>query len=398
MPGVQVRLFNPLALRQGSPTARLLLSPGDFDRRQRRMHNKLFIADNALAVFGGRNVADEYFMNHPEANFVDLDLLGAGAVVPALSAAFDRYWNSELAWPVQAVLGAPADAAAARARFDAGVRDARPQPPDYRLDPLGQTAVEVQLAGDAAADAAAPAPARLALMAGDAEVHADPPDKAITDIQGPHPTAAMQGILATMRRARREVAILSPYFLPGDVGMPMMREAARHGVRIFVLTNSLASTDEPLVHHLYRRYRPELLRLGVELHEFSPAMVQRSRGFGVFGRSVPRLHAKVAVVDGRWLAVGSVNLDGRSAIANTEMSVVIDSPALAAAARALAQGNGTTAQASYRLRLQADGQTIEWLGSDAEGRPTVTTDEPGDSPWLRFKLWLQSLLVAEHLL
>ena len=404
VPGVQVRLFNPLALRHGPPTLRLLLSPGEFDRRQRRMHNKLFVADNALAVFGGRNVADEYFMNHAEANFIDLDLLGAGAVVPALSAAFDAYWNSALAWPVHTVLGAPDDAGAARARFDAGVRDARPQAADYRLDPLGQTAVGAQLdsaagaAGGAGADGAAGVPPRMILVAGDAEVHADPPDKVFTAITGPQPSAAMAGILATMGRARREVAIMTPYFLPGEVGMPMMREAARHGVRTVVYTNSLASTDEPLVHHLYQRYRPELLRLGVQLHEFSPAMAQRSLGFGRFGRSVPRLHAKTAVIDERWLAVGSVNLDGRSAVANTEMSVVIDSPPLAAAARQLTQGSGSGAQATYRLRLQADGQTVEWLGTDAEGRPTVSTDEPGDHPALRLKLWLQSLLVPEHLL
>jgi putative cardiolipin synthase len=385
-PGMQVRLFNPLPLRHGAPALRLVLSPGDFERHNHRMHNKLFVADNALAIFGGRNVADEYFMNHPEANFVDLDLLGAGTVVPTLSAVFDRYWNSDAAWPVHTVLGAPTDAVAARSRFDAAVRDARPQIVDYPLDPLGQTAVEAQLSEG-----------RLTLVAADAQVFADPPDKAAGIDSGQGPSLAMQGILEAMKRARLEVAIMSPYFVPGDVGMPMMREAARNGVRTAIYTNSLASTDEPLVHHHYSRYRVEMLRMGVEIHEFSPQLVQRSRGFGVFGRSTPRLHAKVTLVDQRWVAVGSVNLDARSAVANTEMSVVIDSPVLAAALVTLSSSNDQIAM-MYELRLQPDGQTIEWLSVGPNGKLISTTDEPDSNAWLRFKLWLQSLLVEERLL
>jgi len=193
------------------------------------------------------------------------------------------------------------------------------------------------------------------------------------------------------------VAIMSPYFVPGDVGMPMMREAARHGVRTVIYTNSLASTDEPLVHYHYSRYRVEMLRMGVEIHEFSPELVQRSRGFGVFGRSTPRLHAKVTLIDQRWVAVGSANLDARSAVGNTEMSVVIDSPALATALVTLSSSNDQIAM-MYRLRLQPDGQTIEWLSTDTKGQLTTTTGEPDSNAWLRFKLWLQSLLVDERLL
>ena len=108
------------------------------------MHNKLFLADSTVAVFGGRNIADEYFMGHAEANFIDMDLLATGAVVQDLAAVFDRYWNSDAAWPVQALLGAPA-AAPAQARLAAAVQDAKPVIPAYRTDPLGQTAVQAQL-------------------------------------------------------------------------------------------------------------------------------------------------------------------------------------------------------------------------------------------------------------
>lgn len=380
---VQVRLFNPLPLRWGSPLVRLLLSPGEFERYNHRMHNKLFLADNAVAIYGGRNVADEYFMNSREANFIDLDLLSTGAVVRDLSDVFDRYWNSEAAWPVQAVLAATADAAAARAHFDAAVRDATPLMPDYGTDPLGDTAVSAQLQAG-----------RLSLQFAEAQVFADPPSKAAQTLPADEPTAAMAGMLSVMAGAREAVVIVSPYFLPGPVGMPMMRKAAHGGVRTVLFTNSLGSTDEPLVHDHYSKYRVEMLQIGVQIHEFSPQLTRRSRGFGAFGRSTPRLHAKVAVIDRRQVLVGSVNLDGRSAVANTEMSVVIDSAALAGGLGRLLASGGLSSM--YRLALQADGRTIEWISADPAEPPT--TEEPEADPWLRFTLWLQSLLVDERLL
>jgi putative cardiolipin synthase len=351
------------------------------------MHNKLLVADNALAVFGGRNIGDEYFMGHPQANFVDLDVLAAGEVVRQLSAAFDDYWNSELAWPLQDVVGPPADAVAARARFDAAVRHAEPASPAEAPDPLRQTAVTEQLAAG-----------RLDLVAGSGRVHADAPDKARNrePIMG-RPGAAMQGVLDAMAGARRQVGIMSPYFVPGPIGMQAMGAGIGQGVRITLFTNSLASSDEPLVHHRYANYRVAMLRLGIQIYEFSPVLITRSSGFGFKGDSRAQLHAKVTVVDDRWLVMGSVNLDPRSAVANTEMSVVIDSPALVADLVRLSEEKSQRAM-MYRLRLRPDDSTIEWLSRDERGREAVTADEPGSSLWLAWKLWLQSLVVGERLL
>lgn len=384
---VQVRLFNPLGLRKGAPTARLLLSPGNFELHNHRMHNKLLVVDNALAVFGGRNIGDEYYMSHPDTNFVDLDVLAAGAVVRQLSTAFDDYWNTELAWPVQDVLGAPTFADAARERFSAAVGDAAPAQSVDPKDPLGQTTVAEQLATN-----------RLALVAGSATVHVDAPDKA----RDPNPSmgrpgTAMQGVLDAMAGARREVGIMSPYFVPGPVGMRAMEAGVRQGVRITLFTNSLASSDEPLVHHRYAAYRVEMLRLGVQIYEFSPELIRRSGGFGFRGPSSAQLHAKVGVVDDRLLVVGSVNLDPRSAVGNTELSVVIDSPPLVADLVRLSAEKSQRAM-MYRLQLQPDGLTIEWLSRGEQGQALTTTDEPGSTPWLKLKLWLQSLLVDERLL
>jgi putative cardiolipin synthase len=207
----------------------------------------------------------------------------------------------------------------------------------------------------------------------------------------------MQGVLDAMAGARREVGIMSPYFVPGPVGMRAMSTGMRQGVRITLYTNSLASSDEPLVHHRYADYRVEMLQAGVQIYEFSPELIRRSSGFGFRGPSSAQLHAKVAVVDDRLLVVGSVNLDPRSAVGNTEMSVVIDSPPLVADLVRLSEERSQRVM-MYRLRLQSDGQTIEWLSRDEQGRVVTTTDEPGSSPWLKLKLWLQSLFVDERLL
>ncbi len=382
---VQVRLFNPLSMRRGAPVARLLLSQGSFEQMNRRMHNKLFVADGSIAVYGGRNVADEYFMSHPQANFIDMDVLSTGRVVQDLEAAFDSYWNSDLAFPVQALLGTPRNAETARAEFDAEVRGAAPAVPAYRTDPLGQTAVDAQMADG-----------RLALTHASAQVFVDPPDKAAGSDVRSEPTAAMGGLLQAMAAARTEVAIVSPYFVPGNVGMPMMRRAAQQQVRMLLFTNSLGSTDEPLVHHVYSQYRAEMLRLGVEIYEFSPQLTQRSRSFGVFGNSTPRLHAKVTLIDHSRLLVGSVNLDGRSATANTEMGVVIDSPALTEAVSKLMRDDRFASV--FKLRLAGDGDGIEWTSIDAGGQAVVSREEPGTSAWQRFKIWLGTLFVEERLL
>ncbi|MDQ6679884.1 MAG: phospholipase D-like domain-containing protein, partial [Pseudomonadota bacterium] len=92
-PGVEIRLFNPFAYGRNSSLARLWHLATDFRRLNHRMHNKLFIADGSVAVAGGRNLADEYFLRNKSANFIDFDLLVAGAVVTDLNAAFDAYWN-----------------------------------------------------------------------------------------------------------------------------------------------------------------------------------------------------------------------------------------------------------------------------------------------------------------
>ncbi len=384
-PGVEVRLFNPLSWRSGGPLWRLALSSGPFELRNHRMHNKLMVADNSVAVAGGRNIGDEYFMRHREANFIDLDVLCAGGVVPQLSAAFDSYWNSEVVWPLSAASATAGSPEQLRQEFDAQVRAATPPEPGYRLDPLRQTTVTEQLAQG-----------RLQLHWAAAEVHVDPPSKALRVESDRTPTQAMGGLLNAMAQARSDVMIVSPYFVPSEIGMGMMREGRARGGKTIVITNSLASTDEPLVYEKYSAYRLEMLKMGVELYEVSPQLTTRSQSLGNFGSSTPRLHAKVAIVDKQKLLVGSVNLDARSASGNTELGLVIDSPVLAQQAAGLL--SGTSLRNLHKLRLASNGQSIEWLADDGQGGTEVLTEEPHWSLWQWLKLKVLSSLVDERLL
>jgi cardiolipin synthase C len=383
---VEVRLFNPLPVREGSVAGRVLGSLHDFGRLNHRMHNKLFVADGALAVAGGRNIGDEYFMRSAVANFVDLDVLVAGPVVAGMAASFDRYWNSDRAWPVQA-LAPPADSAALRARFDDAVAGAaRGLHVDPR-DRLGRSPVSHQL------DAG-----RLELLAAPVQLLSDSPDKQRRDAADDDASCtaiepgAVEALFAAMRETRQELKITSPYFVPGADGMAMLQAVAERGASIKLLTNSIGATDEPLVHWGYARYRPAMLELGLQIRELSPTLPARTQAFGSFGRSAARLHAKVVVIDGRRVALGSANMDRRSARINTEMVLLIDSPALAGDLARLAGAEALAG--SYRLRLDED-RRIEWLVSEGATERAVSA-EP-DLGWAqRLKLGLLSLWIAEE--
>ena len=371
---VQVRLFNPLPVRSGAFETRMLLSLHEFERVNRRMHNKLFIADNSVAVTGGRNVANEYFMRSESANFVDMDVFSVGPVVRGLSEVFDRYWNSELAFPIEALAATDGSRGEARAAFDEWVGGS--EPIAWPADGL-----PAQLMSDPA----------LALRFAPVSVFADEPTKA----SGSSRATAMDSTLQIMRSAQSEVLIVSPYFVPGERGLRLMHEAIDHGVHISVMTNSLAATDEPLAYGAYARYRDAMLKLGVSLSELSPSPNRKFDMIGGLSSSLGRLHAKVAVVDRRWLLVGSMNMDGRSSRSNTEVGLLIDHIDLANDAVALMQRHWSDSH--YRLRMQAAGEGIEWVEPD-DDEPVVHHSEPHVNWWQRLRLGVLSMFVSEDLL
>ena len=105
---VELRLFNPLPARRGGTARRIAFSLHELARVNHRMHDKLLVVDNAMAISGGRNIADLYFERGGTTGFIDVDVLATGPVVAELSAVFDSFWNSEHAYPVGTLADPPA--------------------------------------------------------------------------------------------------------------------------------------------------------------------------------------------------------------------------------------------------------------------------------------------------
>jgi putative cardiolipin synthase len=389
-PNIEVRIFNPFCcLRDQGQLTRFAASIGDLKRVNHRMHNKLFVADGAMAVIGGRNVANEYFLRNASGqNFIDVDAFTVGWVVRPLQGLFDRYWNADAVYPLHAVAHTRTPVAELRRQFEVWTGPGQtPVPPALpRNDILGYGPLSEDLDSG-----------RLGLVWGEAYVFADHPDKPFDGEAGGEiaETSVTYNVFEALRKAQQEVIVSSPYLVPGATGMALMRELRGRGVRLTAMTNSLGSTDEPLVHIGYAAYRNSMLALGVDLYEISGERVKRNRRENLFGASLGRLHAKLAVVDRRWLFVGSMNLDPRSATVNTELGAVIDSPALAREMIRIIDIDRL--QSAYRLRLSPDGQHSEWLGYEND-KETVLTEEPDSSWWQRVKAFLLSPFVPESLL
>lgn len=366
-PAIEVRLFN----RVSASGPRMLGMLFEFRRATRRMHNKALVADNQAAIVGGRNIGNEYFEYEPVFEFGDLDVLAAGPVVAGASEGFDAYWNSGSVAP----LGGPPDC---------------PEPFDAELDApevktLRESLRGYRLSEGIAADAW---PWRHAHMLA---LH-DPPEKS-----DPSDQAAMPGYLGAqladaMGQAGREVIIVSPYFVPRDAGVTQLLDLRRRGVRVVIVTNSLAATDVVAVHSGYARYRKALLEGGVEIHEVRaepvrPGEIEPERRIGASRSS---LHAKLLLVDRRVAFVGSMNVDPRSIALNTENGMVIESEELAGAiARGLEEALPGSA-----FRLELDDGKIRWIESQAGDEVQVET-EPGATGWQRLQARLLAVLPLE---
>lgn len=388
LPGFEVRLFNPFCCaREGGTGTRYAASLGDFSRLNHRMHNKLFVADGVAAIAGGRNIADEYFTRNPGQNFIDMDCLMVGAIVPQLDRIFDRYWNSDATVPIANLVQRGASRADLQASFDqlVGTTPVRPLQDLPAVDVLGYGPLAEDLDSG-----------RIGLIWGSAYAVADQPEKVMRhEAREAYETSTTMGVLDLVQAAESEVVVTSPYLIPGPMGMEIFRALRRKNVKVQVLTNSLASNDEPLVHTGYARYRPEMLRLGVDLYELSPARAVRTKRFGLdlFGTgSTGRLHAKTLAIDRKTVFIGSMNLDPRSASKNTEMGVIIDSPQLAR--ELIRVVSISRLQSAYRLRLTPE-DALEWLTYD-DDHEMVLTQEPESSGWTQIQNFVFGAFVPEE--
>ena len=369
---IDVRMFNPTATRTGT-LAFLFEALGSAKRVNRRMHNKSWIVDNRLAVVGGRNLGDEYFGASDEVNFVDLDFALAGPIVRDASAAFDRYWNSPLAYPMELLDAGSVTAAA--------LMDLR-----ARAAPLAAAAKSSRYAADLRDDASV-----RRIVDGDwplqwsarSQFVADDPLKALGEGEGPNGSLVLGTLAPAIRAATSKVTIISPYFVPGARGTEFLVGVARSGAAVRVLTNSLAANDVALVYGGYSEARVDLLHGGVELWELKPTPGSDVRT-SLFGSSGASLHTKALVLDDHVTFVGSYNLDPRSTSLNCEQGVFVDSAEIAAQLEQTFTRDSSGDRAwSAVLR---DGR-VRW----SDGTNTWTSS-PEASTGRRFQAWLARVL------
>ncbi|MBP8091944.1 MAG: phospholipase D family protein, partial [Giesbergeria sp.] len=378
-PGIEVRLFNPFVLRWPKPIGYVT----DFARANRRMHNKSFTADNQATIIGGRNVGDEYFGATDGVLFSDLDVLAIGPVVPDVSKDFDRYWASPSSWPAQAIVPAVTSAELAELRADAIRIEASDAAHAY-TQAVRQTPFIAHLLDQ-----------KLALEWSHVQIVSDDPAKGLAK-------AKRSGLLVdqlhrVLGTPQRSVSLVSPYFVPTASGTEALARLSQSGVAVRVMTNAYEATDVPLVHAGYAKHRKELLQSGVALYEMQrlapPNKEQRPR-LNPLGSSGSSLHAKTFAVDGERAFVGSFNFDPRSALLNTELGFVIDSPMLAGQIEKAF--NTEVPQRSYTLKLSQAGD-IEWHTTGTTP-PAVLTTEPGSSWWSRAGMVFFSWLPIDWLL
>ncbi len=388
-PGIQVRLYNPFFWSNRWDPVRVGELIADADRLNRRMHNKLWITDNAAAIVGSRNLGDAYFDGLESGNFSDIDVLAIGPIVKEMSQSFDAYWNSASAVPIETLAETPDAARGERLRQSLRARaDACHDTPTCAsfVPPTLQEETNW------------PQPKIERLLWATSELSYDPPEAEKSAV----PSGIEHGWIEDRpggARTQSELLIVSPYLLFGDDGLSHLADMRRRGIRVAVLTNSLASTDSLAAHAAYARQRTALLSSGVELFEMRPQTgLKHPRTHRWLHAEAGSLHAKVIVQDRARIIVGSLNQDPRSRLHNREIWLAVRSTDLAGEMAALFD-EASDKHHAYKVELASSGnaQWLEWH-TEESGRSVVHDVEPAASPWL--KLWRAVLgaLIPEHLL
>jgi cardiolipin synthase C len=385
-PLVEIRLYNPvgsLGLGAMKKVGRIVQTLGDFRRLNRRMHNKVFVVDGSVAIVGGRNVADEYYDLNPRYNFRDRDVLAIGPVVPQISKGFDEYWNDPWVVPIDAALdvGVTAEARDAYYRqLHAYASHPKNFPPRF-------------------AESLADIGARFDML--DASGMYWGRARAVYDRPGKNPDLDRLDAFGESGRqltelalsTRRELIAETPYLIMLKGTYDLLQRLRGQGVRIALVTNSMAATDAVWVHASYAFQRRRLLRMGVELFEYRSDAQDRSNlmaRYGLMEKKTPMaIHAKTMVIDRKVVFIGSFNMDPRSTHINTEVGLIIESPALAGDVAELIERD-MAPHNSWRLELTSDGR-IEWA-TLRNGRPLRYGAEPDVGIGKALKFLLLSIL------
>ena len=369
-PNIEVRLFNPVS--RASPKFWSYL--WDFQRVNRRMHNKAFVVDGSLAIVGGRNIAEEYFELEPQQDFDDLEVLLIGGATPYISSSFDMFWNSDLSVPIAAF----------------GIDISR-----YRLEKWLQLMDDIISGERSSAYASAinsPVLTRIREgekppVPGRSRYYWDRPEKLEASRDDQEHRVMEQALEKRILRAEREVILITPYLIPSELGLSYIEEAIERGVRVVLITNSLASTNHVAVHSAYAPHRAGLLKAGAEIYEVrvteSPSATRKN-----LDPERTTLHTKAVIIDREQLFVGSLNFDPRSIELNTEVGLFIESPELTASYLSLIERD--LPRFTYRVMLSEQGK-LEWHYLQP-GEETVLHKEPDTSFGRRFSAGLWGLL------
>ena len=391
-PQIQVRVFNPLHLGRSTVVTRTMGRLLNLSQQHRRMHNKLWVVDNSVAIVGGRNLGDEYFDAEPNKNFTDIDMLSVGPVAEQLGHSFDQYWNSALSKPIEQFLSTrptTRDLKNTRTRLDESLEETRKQNPALYQQLMTYT-THPRL----------PVWRRELIWAWNQAMW-DAPSKVLSKGEpAPHLLLTTQ-LAPELNGVTKELILVSAYMVPGQPGLLYLTRRADAGVSISLLTNSLEATDVPAAHGGYAPYRKTLLKHGVQLFELrrqSGDNGDSDNGPHLFhngssNSSDSSLHSKAMIFDQQKAFVGSYNFDSRSLLWNTEVGVLVDNPQLAGRVRELAL-EGMAPPLSYHVLLEKT--QLVWVTED-DGKQHTLTTEPGGW-WRRFSSWLSSNIGLEKML
>ena len=380
-PNIEMRVFNPFDRKIG----RMPQYVTGFGSVTRRMHNKSFTVDNQVTIVGGRNIGNEYFDADPTLEFSDLDVMAIGDVVKDVSHAFDLYWNSELAYPVTTLIEnrlSEEEIKQLYQKLQAYIEEHKDNP---YLDALRGSDLANEIRQK-----------RVVYQWGEADVVYDLPEKISSDRDATE-LHLMTQLAPYFNAIQKELIIYSPYFVPGKEGVEFFKSLTDRGVRVRILTNSLASNDVSVVHAGYVKYRMKLLRAGVELYEMNKKLTraQRKEKKGVGSSSKASLHAKSFVLDREKVFIGSLNLDPRSFYENSEIGVVISSPETA---EIMAKEFEEVIESSvFRLELVTDdddNEYILWHGYE-DGVPVTFEVDPYTSIWRRMGVNFMRIMPIE---
>lgn len=318
-PNIEIKVYNP-GTNMGKnlfQKAGKLIS--NFKGANQRMHNKTFIVDDKIVITGGRNIADEYFDYDHEYNFRDRDILFMGKQVKQVENSFETFWDSKLSVPVNELLEAePGDDVYSSSKYErlhqyaCNPDNFWPQVRDQIRD-LPKLFKTLQDSG-------------YLVWTDSIEFVSDLPGKSTDDATFSPTTRKLIELVAS---AKTSIDIQSPYLITSDVGLNLFAAAAKRGVKVRILTNSLSSTDNLEAFSGYQRSRENLLKAGIRIFEFRPdARIRFSVMTGALQAKVNftpifGLHAKSMVIDGKIVVIGTFNLDPRSAYRNTECITVV---------------------------------------------------------------------------